>query len=81
MASGIPVIATEGGGTPEIVEDEYNGFLIKEFDSRKAFYCLCKAIEDEKLYKFLSVNALETIRSKFSIKKMVENYLELYKQL
>lgn len=81
MASGIPVIATEGGGTPEIVEDEYNGFLIKEFDSRKAFYCLCKAIEDEKLYKFLSVNALETIHSKFSIKKMVENYLELYKQL
>lgn len=80
LASGIPVIATKGGGTPEIVENAYNGYLIDEFDSKAAFNCLLSAIQDEQLYQTLSLNAKETIRQKFSIKKMVEEYISLYKE-
>lgn len=81
MASGIPVIATDGGGTPEIVESGQNGYIIKESDSKATFDCLKRAIDDKNLYTKLSKNAIVTISNKFSIEKMVNEYIDLYYRL
>ena len=81
MALGIPVVATKGGGTPEIVDSGHNGFLIDEFDSRTAYKRLLQLINDEKLRYLLSKNAVDTVRSKFDLSTMTEGYMALYKRL
>lgn len=78
MASGTPVIGTYGGGTPEIIEDGRNGYIIKEFDSETAFARLRKIIKDKRLYDAISCGAVETVKEKFSIDRMVSSYIDLY---
>lgn len=81
MAAGVPTIATDGGGTPELIKSGYNGFLIQESDYNSAFAKLKKCIDDDNLYKELSVHAQESIQKQFSIKGMIDAYLNLYKKL
>ena len=81
MAVGTPVVATKGGGTPEIVDSGRNGFLVDEFDSQTAYERLMQLIDDEKLRSSFRVNALDTVRSKFDLSKMTTEYLALYNKL
>lgn len=81
MAVGTPVVATKGGGTPEIIDSGHNGFLINEFDCQSAFMRLMQLLNDDKLRHSISKNALYTVRTKFDISKMTSEYLNLYKRL
>ena len=74
-----PVLATDVGGTKEVVVDGYNGILI-EADNEKA---LCKAIR-----KMTSIdlaeyrdNAYRTYIDKFSYELFAKKYLDYYKGL
>lgn len=81
MAVGTPVVATKGGGTTEIVDSGYNGFIVDEFDSRTAYKRLMQLINDDNLRHSFKKNALDTVRSKFDLSKMTANYLALYNRL
>ncbi len=78
MAMGTPVIATQSGGTPEIIDDGKNGYIIKPEDA----ISLAERIEDllhsDALRNRFSDFAKETIIEKFSIRKMVDDYEALY---
>ena len=78
MACGLPVVATNGGGTPEIVIDGHNGFLIEPHDVDTAAERIIRLINDSDIYKNLSDNARKKIDSKFSIEKMTKEYIEEY---
>lgn len=78
MAAGLPVIATNAGGTPELVQHHISGFLVPAFDedivAKKILYLLKnndKATE-------MGVNGRQIIENKFDLNKMTESYLELY---
>lgn len=81
MAVGTPVVATKGGGTPEIVESGHNGFLVDEFDSQTAYSRLMQLINDDKLRQSFKKNALDTVMTKFDLSKMTADYLSLYNRL
>lgn len=81
MAVGIPVVATKGGGTTEIVDSGYNGFLVDEFDSRTAYTRLVQLINDDKLRHMFTKNAIDTVKAKFDLSKMTADYFALYKRL
>lgn len=81
MAVGTPVVATKGGGTPEIVDSGCNGFLVDEFDSQTAYKRLLQLIDDEELRRTFTENAIDTVRSKFDLSKMTADYLALYNKL
>lgn len=57
---GIPVIATNIGGIPEIVTDGYNGYLIKPYSDDEIVEAVLKINKDNN--KFLSQNALESFK-------------------
>lgn len=81
MALGNPVIATRGGGTNEVVIDNFNGLLIDAFNMNQ----LVKNIEllffDKALKERLSENGIKLVREKFDISDKVSNYLLIYKKL
>lgn len=53
MASGLPVIGSNSGGIPEIVKNNYNGFITQERDvqdiANKINYLLCNDEERERI--------------------------------
>ena len=72
MASGLPVVATKSGGTEEAVMDGHNGLLVSPGSSFELAKAMIRLLSDEKLRRILSDNARETIREKFTYKKMVK---------
>lgn len=81
MAFGTPVIATNDGGSPEIIEDKINGYLVDDNDVAIASYLICNLLDNPDLLDMISANASKTVEDKFLLSQMVRNYLNLYKQL
>jgi glycosyltransferase involved in cell wall biosynthesis len=80
MASGVPVLASNRGGTPEIITQFYNGLLFDpDFDSSLAESILLLS-QDKRLRKTISGNALNTIKH-YSWQNISEKYLLLYNEL
>ena len=80
MACKVPVVATNTGGIPEVVENEYSGFLSEVGNFEKmAENCLTIISKDDKLKEFKS-NAFKTAQ-KFNIEKVLPKYEKLYNQV
>jgi len=77
MAAGIPVIGTNIGGIPEIIDHESNGLLVpinSPIDLAKA---ISKMITDTKLYSSMAVNGIETAK-RFSVEQMMRCTEKIY---
>lgn len=82
MSQGKPVIVSNYGGLPEIVEDGKTGFICKPFDSDDLKNCIekvCTLSADE--YRQMGINAVNSAKADFNPEKYVEKLTELYKQL
>ncbi|MGO0061422.1 glycosyltransferase family 4 protein [Brevibacillus fluminis] len=81
MACGLPVIASNRGGIPEIIHSE-NGILIDEADSPERFAnAIDLLITSPALRDELVERASITVRLAFSWDKTAHHYRLLYKQL
>jgi len=79
MSCGIPVIASNVGGNPEIVKPNVSGFLYPSDDANalaNILNSLCKAPHD---INKLSMLAREHIVNHYSLKAMIGNYEDVYK--
>ena len=81
MAAGIPVIASEGGGTSEIISNGNDGYIIQPQDHFTASNHIINLLNDPNLYNRMSNAAKEKIKTKFLLKDMANKYINLYKSL
>ncbi len=81
MASGVPVIASNGGGTPEIITDSEDGFIVMPKDSHSAYQRIEQLLNDEELYKKFSKASIKKIHKKFLLTSMTIKYIKLYNSL
>lgn len=81
MTARLPVIATNAGGTKELVFDRKNGFLVNAFDTKSISEKLQKLIHNKTLRIEFGQNGYEIIRKNFSIEEMKNNYEKLYNEL
>lgn len=78
MASAIPVIATNVGGSPEIVEHNKTGMLIAPGDVDELAKTILTYVEDEELRRLHGAQARTCVSEKFSLSSMVEGYMKVY---
>ena len=79
MASGIPVIASNSGGIPDIIEDGKNGLLTKEKDSGDITEAIKKIFADENLRKRIIEEGKKTA-DLFSYEKIAGKYHQIIEQ-
>ncbi len=81
MATGLPVVATEVGGTPELVVSGKTGVLVPPSNPEKMADALYSLIVGQKLRQQQGKNSLQRVLENFSIQAMVNNYTKVYDSL
>ena len=73
------MIATEGGGTNEVIVDGENGFLIENKGVDTLVNKLLYLHNNPGASKQMGEKALETIHKKFMLDRMTEEFIAVYK--
>jgi glycosyltransferase involved in cell wall biosynthesis len=71
LSLGVPVISTLTGGIPEIVENNYDGILVKVDDPRALANSIKLLLEDNEMREKMSVNARKSFLERFEQKRGV----------
>lgn len=77
MSYGIPIIASNTGGIPELVKSSEHGYLIAPGDIEQLFYVLRLLIENKNLRENFGRNSLKKSKE-FTIESMEKNIIRLY---
>ncbi|PWH86415.1 glycosyltransferase family 4 protein [Brumimicrobium oceani] len=77
-ASGCVIIATDVGGTHEVVVDGYNGKLIQAGDINQLIAVIKSIIENRGELKVMGQNSRKLMEDKFDKKQFSQDYISLY---
>lgn len=80
MNYGLPVIGSNVGGIPEIIDDGKNGFLVDPENPKEIAEKIRIIFEDEALRNKISENAYKRVGD-FPLSKMVDETIKVYKNL
>jgi len=81
LACGLPVIATSVGGNPEVIRHLETGWLTPPDDPPALTEAIVTLLEDEKLQSKLRENARAHAVQNYSLVKMADRLLDLYRQV
>jgi glycosyltransferase involved in cell wall biosynthesis len=81
LAAGVPVIATDVGGIPEIIENNKNGLLIPPADSESLVAACLKLMENDDDAKQLINAGLEKAHNQFDVSNQVKQLGNIYMEL
>jgi L-malate glycosyltransferase len=74
MACGIPVVATNVGGIPEVFQSGIQGIITDPFDPNTMAEAFLKLCSDDNLYKQMSVNSRSLYLERYQAKSMASKY-------
>ena len=75
-----PVVVTNVGSIPEVVNDGKTGFIVPPRDSKALADAIIKLLKDDKLRKEMSKNAYKKMKEELSWDKIAEKTIEVYKE-
>lgn len=78
MASGVPCIATDVGGNPEIVSDGTTGFIVPSDDDQALGQKILTLFTATKLMKAMGNAGRRRFEERFTVGKMLQAYQALY---
>jgi len=81
MACGLPSIASDTGGIPEIVQNGINGILVEPGCSDAITQSIEKIIDTPSLIEKLGSRARESVCSRYSMDSVASRYIELFGSL
>ncbi len=81
LCKGRPVVATNVGGTAELVKDGVNGFLITPGSYRELVDKILKILEDRALFYSMKKEAFVSIDDSFLVDRMVGDIESLYSKI
>jgi len=81
QAAGIPVIASNVGGVPDLVEDEVTGLLTDPTRPETMLTALSRLLSDSELTSCLARNGRQQAIEKFHPRVIAERHLEIYREV
>lgn len=81
MATGVPVIATNEGGTVEVITDGKDGYLAAPDDVRRMAQLARGVLTSPDTSRQIARAARETAVTRFAKDRVVDQYLSLYEQV
>lgn len=73
MACGTPVVAFNKGSMPELIEDGKNGFIVSNVEEAVAALGKISGIDRQ--------CCRQTVEERFSVERMVDDYIKVYQQI
>ncbi len=81
MALGKPVIATNGGGTNEIISDQETGFLAPQKSPQFIADKIEFLLDNPNQIKEMGMKGKKKVESEFSLEQMNQEFISIYKQV
>jgi glycosyltransferase involved in cell wall biosynthesis len=78
MAAGLPVVATQVGGTPEIIEDGQSGLVVPPRDHQALAEAILRVLRDPILAGNFSQAGRQRVRTHFTFARLVGETEQLY---
>ena len=80
MSCGRPVVFTNLGPGPEVIEDGVSGFLCDPYDPRDISSKVLQVLRDRELAESMGLNARQRVLERFSADVVVERNLQFYEK-
>ena len=81
MAAGKPVLASNLGGVYALIKENVNGWLLPPGDVDALAKAICKLMDEPELIKIFGRNSYKIAREEFSMERMADGIIEVYKQV
>lgn len=81
MALGKPIIANDAGGTKEIIQNDYNGYLIRDESPEEIAQMINILLDNPQKMMDMGNRSRDRIEKEFSLKRMGEDFENVYKSL
>ena len=81
MAAGVPVVATDAGGTRELIDGGVHGLLVPVGDEAGLVAGASQVLSDSSVGRRLAEKAYERIRAAFTMQAMMQAYAQLLERL
>jgi glycosyltransferase involved in cell wall biosynthesis len=81
MAAGKPVVATDGGGVPEIVENGRTGILVPMSDVEVMASAICQILSNPKRATAMGTRARQRVADCFMIEQTARRVEAVYDEL
>jgi L-malate glycosyltransferase len=81
MSLGKPIVATNVGGIPEVIENGYSGILVPAKNPSSFADACLMLLNDNSLRERLCVNARTEVRKRFSLEENIFRTVQLYSSL
>ncbi len=82
MASGLPIIASDAGGIPEIIENNTTGFIFQKGNIKELAKCILKIMKlDHKEKKKIGLMARKKAREMYGIELTSKKLATIYKKI
>ena len=77
---GLPVLASNVGGIPEIIKDGVNGYLVEIDAIDDYFKAVIQLYSDKRLYSEIQRNNID-LSNNYSVSTMTDAYIEIYERI
>ena len=81
LAADRPVVASDVGGVPEIIENGVNGLLVAPGDPSKLAEACLRILKDNDLSRQIVLAGSKTVRQRFNIDTQIEQLSRMYEEL
>jgi len=81
MACGLPCVAFDQGGVPDLVDHRVSGYLAQPYDIEDLGQGITWIIEEEDRHKELSRRARYKVKTEFTLDLAARRYVDLYREL